>query len=139
MSIRRQDSKLEVETFGELITWSNTFSGLLSLLSWCDELDALLISIRGVVGVCKIFVADATQTVVVELVVRVEVLIIDVVVVVITFVFVFKGLGLDFVVVVVDDDEEWATTTTPAEADDGCSFISGNRDKSVGLLDDESI
>lgn len=31
-------------------TWSNTFSGLLSRLSsCCDELDALLISIRGVV------------------------------------------------------------------------------------------
>lgn len=33
------------------LTWSKTLSGLLSRLSWCDELDARLISMRGVDGV----------------------------------------------------------------------------------------
>lgn len=122
------------------ITWSNTFSGLLSRLSWCDELDALLISIRGVVGVCNIFVvfADddgfAAQTVVVDVVVRVVVLIIDVTVVVVNEIgtFVFRGLGFCFDVVC-------TVVVLALVADGGCSFISGRRDKSGGLLDDESI
>lgn len=39
---------------GEKLTWSNTFSGELS--SWYDELDARLISIRGVNGAIKLVV-----------------------------------------------------------------------------------
>lgn len=89
---------------------------------------------RGVVGVCKD--VDAAQTVVVDVVVRVVVLMLDVTVVVVNEIgtFVFMGLGFVFPCLL----------TLPllllvVAADGGCSFISGRRDESGGLLDDDSI